>query len=76
VDVLADFPFIIFEWAQPSSAIEKVVVASPHRGEMFIAVDPFFSLKLRRSEIAFAASAIVPLPGFAPKGARTLGVCS
>ena len=41
---------------------------------MFIAYRSFFSPKLCRSAIVLAASVIVPQPGFAPNGARTLGV--
>src|SRR5688572_3961655 len=51
----------------------SLLVASPQRGEMFIAWRPFFTPQLCRSAMAFPAAAKVPLPGFAPNGARSPG---
>ncbi|PYS69084.1 MAG: hypothetical protein DMF73_15500 [Acidobacteria bacterium] len=56
---------------------QNVVVAWPHSGEIFMAPAVLsFAQKLRRSAIASLCFGNLPLPGFAPKGARSLGVRS
>ena len=53
---------------------QNIAALRPIRGEMFIAGGPFFDSSLRRSATAFTCIGNLPLPDFAPKGARSLGI--
>jgi hypothetical protein len=57
-------------------AAQAVRRFAPEGRDVYSPIGPFFTPALRRSAIASPALAKVLLPGFAPNGARSLGVCS